>query len=98
MKKMFVLDTNVLLHSAASIFSFDDNDVVIPMPVIEELDRFKSRNDELGRNARMVVRNLDNLRRKGKLGKGVPTKNGGNLFIIPAKKSPSETGLDPNVT
>ena len=47
MKKYFVLDTNVLLHNADAITSFTDNVVVLPMTVIEELDKFKSRNDEL---------------------------------------------------
>lgn len=60
--KTFVLDTNVLLHSAASIESFHDNDVVIPMAVVEELDKFKKNSDELGRNAREVIRKLDRLR------------------------------------
>ena len=59
--KIFVLDTNVLLHSAESIESFADNDVVLPMAVIEELDHFKTRNDELGRNARQVIRRIDAL-------------------------------------
>ena len=60
--KAFVLDTNVLLHSAQSIESFHDNDVVIPMAVVEELDKFKKNSDELGRNARQVIRRLDKLR------------------------------------
>ena len=60
--KTFVLDTNVLLHSAQSIESFQDHDVVIPMAVIEELDKFKKNSDELGRNARRVIRTLDRLR------------------------------------
>ncbi len=51
--KTFVLDTNVLLHNAESIEAFSDNSVVIPMAVIEELDKFKTHNDELGRNAAM---------------------------------------------
>jgi predicted ribonuclease YlaK len=54
MKKHFVLDTNVLLHNADAISSFADNVVVLPMTVIEELDKFKSRNDELARNARQI--------------------------------------------
>lgn len=61
-KKTFVLDTNVLLHSSQSIESFKENDVVIPMAVIEELDKFKKNSDELGRNARAVIRRLDRLR------------------------------------
>ena len=74
--KTFVLDTNVLLHSALSIESFSDNDVVIPMAVVEELDKFKKSSDELGRNARAVIRKLDRLRemepdKPGRLSSGV---------------------------
>ncbi len=82
MKKNFVLDTNVLLHNADAISSFADNIVVLPMSVIEELDKFKSRNDELGRNARKVVRYLDMLRTIGHLGEGVKMENGGVLQIF----------------
>jgi PhoH-like ATPase len=71
MHKTFVLDTNVLLHSAQSIESFQDNDVVIPMAVIEELDKFKKHQDELGRNARQVIRRLDEFRERGRLCEGV---------------------------
>lgn len=75
MKKTFVLDTNVLLHSAAALDAFEDNDVVIPMTVIEELDKFKRNQDELGRNARHVIRKLDALRKTGSLSRGVPLHN-----------------------
>ncbi len=71
-KKTFVLDTNVLLHNPHAIESFADNDIVLPMTVIEELDRFKKNSDELGRNARHVIRHLDALRHKGNLREGVP--------------------------
>ena len=81
-KKYFVLDTNVLLHNADSINSFSDNVVVLPMSVIEELDKFKSHNDELGRNARQVIRELDSLRTKGNLAKGVDMEGGGVLRIF----------------
>ncbi|MEO0588361.1 MAG: PIN domain-containing protein, partial [Planctomycetota bacterium] len=60
--KHFVLDTNVLLHNAHSLFMFDDNEVVIPFVVLEELDRFKKESDDVGRNARQVARHLDRLR------------------------------------
>lgn len=82
MKKTFVVDTNVLLHSHQSLFSFKDNDVVIPLGVIEELDRFKSFNDERGREARQASRELDRLRSKGSLADGVPLKTGGTLQIL----------------
>ncbi len=75
MEKTYVLDTNVLLHSAQSIDSFEDNRVVIPMAVIEELDKFKKFQDELGRNARHVIRRLDELRKKGSLFNGVRLDN-----------------------
>ena len=84
MKKTFILDTNVLLHSAAALESFEDNTVVIPMPVIEELDKFKKNQDELGRNARRVVRRIDTLREKSakqngpKLFEGVSMENAAN--------------------
>jgi PhoH-like ATPase len=79
MPKTFVLDTNVLLHSAQSMESLQDNDVVLPMAVIEELDKFKKFQDELGRNARQVIRRLDALREKGSLSKGVPLDSIGCL-------------------
>lgn len=81
MPKYFVIDTNVLLHNSDSIEAFADNTVVLPMAVIEELDKFKSHNDELGRNARQVIRQLDTLRRRGRLGEGVKMENGGTLMI-----------------
>ena len=60
--KHFVLDTNVLLHDPRAIFQFEDNDVVIPIYVIEEIDTFKKERSERGRNAREVARILDELR------------------------------------
>lgn len=81
--KTFVLDTNVLLHNSDSITNFGDNIVVLPMAVIEELDTFKRSNDELGRNARTVIRFIDSLRTRGKLGEGVPIASGGVLKILP---------------
>ena len=94
MKKYFVLDTNVLLHNADSINSFADNVVVLPMSVIEELDKFKSHSDELGRNARHVIRQLDALRQRGKLGEGVATDSGGTLMIYAEKGRCVDPGMD----
>jgi len=81
MIKTFVLDTNVLLHDPESMYSFQENNIVIPMGVIEELDGFKRANDERGRSARLIARRLDGLRRKGKLSEGVKLKSGGTLRI-----------------
>ncbi len=93
MQKYFVLDTNVLLHNAESIESFGDNVVVLPMSVIEELDTFKSLNNELARNARQVIRSLDRLRARGHLGEGVKMENGGTLKIY-YEKDLADHGLD----
>lgn len=92
--KYFVLDTNVLLHNPESINSFGDNYVVLPMTVLEELDKFKRGNDELGRNARYVIRSLDQLRAQGTLKKGVPLAGGGVLKISLDEKPVSGTFLD----
>jgi len=81
MKKTFVLDTNVLLHDPQALFRFEDNDVVIPMTVVEELDRFKKELSETGRNARHFSRIMDGLRKKAKLVDGVKLESGGNLLI-----------------
>ena len=80
-RKNFVLDTNVLLHDPRSIYSFDDNTVIIPIYVIEELDMFKKDMSELGRNARQVARYLDAHRAEGTLAEGVPLPNGGLLRV-----------------
>lgn len=81
-EKLFVLDTNVLLHDAASLHAFGDrNEVIIPVTVLEELDTFKKRQDEVGRNSRKVTRDLDDLRKVGHLVEGVPLPNGGRLRI-----------------
>jgi len=97
MKKHFVLDTNVLLHNADAITSFSDNIVVLPMTVIEELDKFKSRNDELARNARQVIRSLDKLRARGHLGEGVTMENDGILKIFIDKGDAAVEGMDMSV-
>lgn len=81
MKKTFVLDTNVLLHDPQALFSFEDNDLVIPMTVIEELDRFKKELSETGRNARQFSRIIDGLRDKAKLIDGVELETGGVLRV-----------------
>ena len=81
MKKYYILDTNVLLHDPNAIKHFGDNEIIIPMVVIEELDNFKTSSDERGKNARLIARELDALRKKGKLGKGVKLDNGGVLKV-----------------
>lgn len=96
-RKSFVLDTNVLLHNAQALFAFADNEVVVPMTVIEELDAFKRRNDDIGRNARAAIRMLDHLRLKGRLKDGVPINDqGGTVRITVEDEACKVTQLDPN--
>ena len=81
MRKNFILDTNVLLHDPRSIYNFGDNNVVIPIYVIEEIDKFKRDLSELGRNARLVARYLDAFRSEGSLAEGVPLPSGGSIRV-----------------
>lgn len=82
MKKTFVLDTNVLLYDAECLLSFDDNNIVIPLIVLEELDGHKRRPDEAGKNARRAVRTLDKLRDLGSINTGIGLENGGTVRIL----------------
>ena len=82
MKKNFVLDTNVLISDPNCLNAFEDNNVFIPLIVIEELDKLKSRQDEVGANARSISRKLDDLRAQGNLFKGVTLELGGTLNIV----------------
>jgi PhoH-like ATPase len=95
-KKNYVLDTNVLLHDPGSIFRFDDNNVIIPIYVIEEVDQFKREGSERGRNARQVVRLLDELRDTGgSLSRGVMLKSGGFLKVaVPVKRPELPSAID----
>jgi PhoH-like ATPase len=97
-KKIYVLDTNVLLHDPNAIFSFQDNDLVIPFVVIEEVDGQKRRQDEVGRHARLVANQLDRLRGLGKLSEGVPMRGGGSLRVQLKHESPQHLpeDLDPH--
>jgi PhoH-like ATPase len=81
--KIFVLDTNVLLHDPQAIFKFEENTVVIPIYVIEEVDQFKKELSERGRNARLIARTLDELREQNghSLQDGVDIAEGGRLVI-----------------
>lgn len=93
--KTFVLDTNVLLFDPHSINKFGKNKVFIPLVVIEELDRFKKDQNEIGRNARQFARLVDDLRGQGSLVKGVPLANGGALQIsILREPATKHAGID----
>jgi PhoH-like ATPase len=78
----YVVDTNVLLHEANALNAFADGEVVLTVDVLEELDQFKSKPDELGRASRRAVRILDRLRARGALADGILLDNGGTLRVV----------------
>ncbi len=81
MRKAFVLDTNVLLFDPNAIYKFGNNDIIIPIVVVEEIDRFKREMSENGRHARHFSRLVDQMRSGGELSKGVKLPNGGILTV-----------------
>ncbi len=101
MKKNYVLDTNVLIHDPLAIFRFEDNDLIIPIYVIEEIDQFKREGTERGRNCRQIARVLDDLRAKaavGGLSQGVSLGDGlGTLRVaVPSTRGDLPVALDGN--
>ncbi|OQY09189.1 MAG: phosphate starvation-inducible protein PhoH [Marinitoga sp. 4572_148] len=82
MIKNYVLDTNVLIHDPKAILNFEDNNVIIPFPVLEEIDNLKTRGERTGAAAREVNRVLDNLRKQGNLRKGIKLENGGTIRVM----------------
>ncbi|MBN1413026.1 MAG: PhoH family protein [Spirochaetales bacterium] len=80
-KKIFVIDTNVFIHKPDAILSFRDNEVVVPLAVLEELDNLKSAEGERGRNARAAIRFLDEMGSRGPLSEGVMMDNGSLLKV-----------------
>lgn len=97
MKKNFVLDTNVLIHNPQAIYSFADNNVIIPVTVIEELDEFKTSPDKKGMHARQVLREIDSLIKKGAISKGAKMSNGGTLIISFVPKDVRMPDVDPSI-
>ena len=81
-KKTYVLDTNVYLTDAESILSFSNNDILIPLKVLDEIDKHKKRQDTVGVQARSTIRKLDQLRTKGNLSKGVRLEKGKGIIKI----------------
>src|SRR3989338_7315704 len=97
-KKIYILDTNVLLYDPRAMFSFEGVLVGIPIMVLEELENFKRENSGRGKNARDTVRYLDQLREKGSLADGVKIENGGTLMILFAPEPvPKNFLLNPQV-
>ena len=98
-KKIYVLDTSVYLTDAGSIYQFGNHDIVIPLKVLEEIDNHKKRQDNVGANARKIIRTLDELRAKGNLQKGVRIEKGKGILRVkgyhPLTELPSD--LNPNL-
>jgi len=98
MRKTYILDTNVLLSDPHCFNNFKDNDLIIPMLVLEELDRHKSRSDEVGRNCREVTRTLDELSKSGSLKDGVQLSSGGTLRVMTSsEKKNKKSDLDSTI-
>lgn len=92
--RIYVLDTNVLLHDPNAITAFFDRDVIIPMKVIEELDTKKNAAGEIGYNAREVARILRDLRMEGSLINGIKNDQGGTVMVV---RSPSKKFMQENL-
>ncbi|MDP3987246.1 MAG: PhoH family protein [Nanoarchaeota archaeon] len=82
MKRTYVIDTNVIFSNANSIFDFGNSNIVIAFQVLEEIDKHKSRLDNIGYNARYFSKTLDNLRKKGNLFNGVKLLKGKSLIYV----------------
>ena len=95
--RVFVLDTNVLLYDWKSLYAFTGATIVIPLIVLEELDKFKAESTERGRNARRVIRVLDEIRGHGSLSEGVviKTEEGESLLRV-VQSSPDDLSISSN--
>ena len=81
-KRTYVLDTSVYLTDSQSIYNFKNNDIVIPLKVLDEIDKHKKRQDSVGVQARNIIRILDQLRNRGNLFKGVRIGKGKGILIV----------------
>ena len=81
MIKTYVIDTNVLIQAPYAVNCFEDNQIVLPVAVLEELDNLKKADGERGANARKAIRILEELRRNGDLLAGVGLESGGSLRV-----------------
>tara|TARA_R100001594_G_scaffold43153_1_gene75330 strand:- start:4327 stop:5646 length:1320 start_codon:yes stop_codon:yes gene_type:complete len=97
-KKIYVLDTSVCLTDSESIYHFGNNDIVLPLKVLEEIDKHKKRQDGVGTNARRIIRTLDSLREKKSLQTGVRISRGkGILRVVDHAKQKLSSHLSPSV-
>jgi PhoH-like ATPase len=96
-KKFYVIDTSVFLSDADCLFKFENNDIIIPIKVLEEIDKHKKRQDSVGFNARMIIKHLDNLREKGSLCSGVRIDKGKGILQVVSATSELPRDLDPTI-
>jgi PhoH-like ATPase len=97
-KKFYVLDTSVYLTDSSSIYSYGKNDIIVPLIVLEELDKLKKRPNGVGINARSIIRILDSLRDKGQFQKGIRIRKGlGLIFTVAADLAELPIGYDPEI-
>lgn len=101
MKKNYILDTSVYLTSANALYSYGNNNIIIPLKVLEEIDKHKNRTDMVGQNARHTIRILDDFRLRGSLQSGIRIAKGkGTLTVVPLEDFSllKELGLDKAVS
>ena len=96
-KKNYVIDTSVFLSDPDSVYKFDNNDVFIPLKVLEEIDKHKKRQDSVGFNARKIIKILDGYRAKGCLVKGVRIGRRQGLLKVTQQSGDLPTELNPRI-
>ena len=96
-KKNYVIDTSVYLTDAEAVFKLENNDIFVPLKVLEEVDKHKKRQDSVGINARKFIRILDELRTKGSLQKGVRIDKGKGILKVQTYQDVEETTLPPDL-
>jgi PhoH-like ATPase len=96
-KKTYVIDTSVFLSDANALYRFKNNDIVIPIKVLEEVDKHKKRQDSVGFNARLIIKHLDGLRMKGSLSKGLRIGKGLGILRVAKASTALPKDLDFNV-
>ena len=97
-KKIYVLDTSVYLSDYKSLYSYGNNDIAIPLIVLEEIDKHKKRPNGVGINARQIIRSLDGLRERGLLHKGVRIEKGkGIAFSVSPNLEELPSGYEPSI-
>lgn len=96
-KKTYVIDTSVFLSDANALYRFKNNDIVIPIKVLEEIDKHKKRQDSVGFNARLIIKHLDGLRMKGSLSKGLRIGKGLGILRVAKASTALPKDLDFNV-